>query len=151
MRALLLVLLLLLVVLNGLFVAAEIGLVRSRRARLEVMSNDGERGARKALGQIDRMAEFIAACQVGVTLCSIGIGFLGEPSLKHLLEPIFGGFSDAVAATIAVALAFVLVTSVHITFGELTPKLAAIPRAERTARRLAGPLELFRAASAPFT
>src|SRR5436190_4231656 len=151
MTGLLLVLLILLVVLNGLFVSAEIGLVRSRRARLEVMAREGQRGAGKALDQIDRMAEYIAACQVGVTLCSIGIGFIGEPALKGLLEPIFGGFSDAVAATIAVALAFVLVTSLHITFGELTPKLVAIPRAERAARLLSGPLGAFRMLSGPFT
>ena len=151
MTGLLLVLLVLLVGLNGLFVAAEIGLVRSRRARLEVMSKEGQRGAAKALDQIDRLAEYIAACQVGVTLCSIGIGFIGEPALKGLLEPIFGGFSDAVAATIAVALAFVIVTSLHITFGELTPKLVSIPRAEGAARLLSGPLGLFRVVSSPFT
>src|SRR5436190_14747657 len=151
MTGLLLVLLVLLVALNGLFVAAEIGLVRSRRARLQVMAREGERGAQKALEQIDRLAEYIAACQVGVTLCSIGIGFLGEPSLKHALEPLFGSFSDAAAAAIAVALAFAIVTSVHITFGELTPKLVAIPRAEGAARRLAGPLGIFRRLSGPFT
>src|SRR5919199_1352737 len=106
MTALLLVLLLVLVALNGLFVAAEIGLVRSRRAKLEVMAKEGGRGAQRALDQIGRMSEYIASCQVGITLCSIGIGFLGEPSLARLLEPVFGGFAHAVAATIAVALAF---------------------------------------------
>jgi CBS domain containing-hemolysin-like protein len=149
-RVLLLILLLALVALNGLFVAAEIGLVRSRRARLEVMANEGERGARQALQQIDRMAEFIAACQVGITLTSIGIGFLGEPALAKLLQPLFGGLSHAVAATISVTFAFLLVTSIHITFGELTPKLLAIPRAETAARRLARPLGAFRVISAPF-
>ena len=150
MRALLLIVLLLLVALNGLFVAAEFGLVRSRRARLEVMANEGERGARQALQQIDRMDEFIAACQVGITLTSIGIGFLGEPALAKLIEPVFGGLSHAVAATISVTIAFLLVTSIHITFGELTPKLLAIPRAETAARRLARPLGAFRVISAPF-
>jgi len=151
MSALLLVLLVLLVLLNGLFVAAEIGLVRSRRARLEVMARDGERGAGQALEEVDRLAEYIAACQVGVTLCSIGIGFLGEPLLSRLLEPAFGGLAHAVATTIAVVIAFVVVTSLHITFGELTPKLIAIPRAERTLRLLSRPLGVFRAISAPFT
>src|SRR5438093_2311614 len=151
MRGLLLVFLFLLVLLNGLFVAAEIGLVRSRRARLEVMANEGQRGARMAIDQIRRIDEYIAACQVGITLCSIGIGFLGEPSLAKLLEPVFGGGSDAAAAVIAVVLAFVIVTALHITFGELSPKLLTIPRAEGTARRLARPLGAFRAASAPFT
>src|SRR3954454_20212567 len=130
MTALLLVLLVVLVALNGLFVAAEIGLVRSRRAKLEVMANEGARGAQLALDQIGRMTEYIAACQVGITLCSIGIGFLGEPSLAKLLEPVFGGISDAAATTIAVIIAFTLVTAMHITFGELTPKLLAIPNAE---------------------
>src|SRR5262249_26257648 len=102
MTALLLVLLLLLVALNGLFVAAEIGLVRPRRAKLEVLANEGKRGAERALAQIGRMTDYIAACQVGITLCSIGIGFLGEPSLAHLLEPVFGSLSHAVAATISV-------------------------------------------------
>jgi magnesium and cobalt exporter, CNNM family len=151
MKVLLLVLLLVLVVFNGLFVAAEIGLVRSRKARLQVMANEGERGAGKALEQLDHLAEYIAACQVGITLCSIGIGFLGEPSLSKILEPVFGSLSHAVAATIAVVIAFAIVTSIHITFGELTPKLIAIPRAEGAARRLAGPLAAFRAVSAPFT
>ena len=151
MTALLLVLLLLLIALNGLFVSAEIGLVRSRRAKLEVMANEGEKGAARALAQIQEMGEYIAACQVGITLCSIGIGFLGEPSLAKLLEPVFGGFSHAVAATIAVTAAFVIVTSLHITFGELSPKLAAIPNAESVARRLSRPLGLFRAVSAPIT
>jgi CBS domain containing-hemolysin-like protein len=151
MTALLLVLLLVLVVVNGLFVAAEIGLVRSRRAKLEVMANEGQRGAERALAQIENMTEYIAACQVGITLCSIGIGFLGEPSLAKLLEPVFGTLSHAVAATIAVTLAFVLVTAIHITFGELTPKLAAIPNAEGVARRLARPLGAFRTVSAPIT
>jgi CBS domain containing-hemolysin-like protein len=149
-RVLLLILLLLLVLLNGLFVAAEIGLVRSRRARLQVMAKEGERGAAQALTQIDRMAEYIAACQVGITLTSIGIGFLGEPALAKLIEPVFGGLSHAVAATISVTFAFLLVTSIHITFGELTPKLLAIPRAETAARRLARPLGVFRVISAPF-
>jgi magnesium and cobalt exporter, CNNM family len=151
MTALLLVLLLVLVAVNGLFVAAEIGLVRSRRAKLEVMANEGERGAARALAQIDDMTDYIAACQVGITLCSIGIGFLGEPSLAKLLEPVFGGFSHAVAATIAVTLSFALVTAIHITFGELTPKLAAIPNAEGVARRLSRPLGAFRVVSAPIT
>jgi len=151
MHVLLLVLLLVLVAVNGLFVAAEIGLVRSRRARLEGMANDGVRGARLALGQIDHITEYIAACQVGITLCSIGIGFLGEPSIKELIQPAFGGLSDTLATTIAFLIAFTIVTALHITFGELTPKLLSISRAEGAARRLAPMLEIFRRLSAPFT
>jgi CBS domain containing-hemolysin-like protein len=151
MTALLLVLLLVLVLVNGLFVAAEIGLVRSRRAKLEVLANDGAKGAQRALDQIGRMTEYIAACQVGITLCSIGIGFIGEPALANLLEPVFGSLSHAVAATISVAIAFLIVTTIHITFGELVPKLGAIPRAEGVAMRLSRPLGGFERASRPFT
>jgi CBS domain containing-hemolysin-like protein len=150
MKVLLIVLLLVLVAINGLFVAAEVGLVRSRRARLEVMANARERGAASALAQIDRMGEYIAACQVGITLTSIGIGFAGEPAISKLLEPLFGNFSDAVSTTLAVAIAFLIVTTIHITFGELTPKFLAIAGAERTLRRLARPLDVFRVVSGPF-
>src|SRR5215218_1681021 len=151
MRVLLLVLLLLLVVLNGLFVAAEFALVRARRSRLEAMAGEGTRGAEQALTQIDRIDEYLSACQVGITMASIGIGFLGEPSLARLLEPIFGGFSHGVAVAISVAIAFTLVTSIHISIGEQVPKMLAITRAEGAARLLAQPLAAFRAFSAPFT
>ncbi len=151
MTVLLLFALLVLVALNGLFVAAEIGLVRSRKARLEVMAKDGVRGARLAVGQLDRLTEYIAACQVGVTLCSIGIGFLGEPSLKELLKPVFGGLSDTASTTIALILAFLIVTCIQIAFGELVPKLIAIARTEDVLRRLARPLGIFQALSRPLS
>jgi CBS domain containing-hemolysin-like protein len=150
MTVVLLVLLLVLIIINALFVAAEIGLVRSRKARLESLAQDGSRGAKLVLNQLDHLGEYIAACQVGITLTSIGIGFLGEPSLKKLIEPAFGGLSDAVAAAIAVTLAFLIVTAMHITFGELVPKLLAISHTEGAAIRLARPLAAFRRVSAPF-
>ena len=108
MRVLLLVLLLLLVAINGLFVAAEFALVRARRSRLEGLVEDGARGAEPALAELDRLDEYLSACQVGITMASIGIGFLGEPSLARLLEPVFGGFSHGVAVAISVAIAYAL-------------------------------------------
>ena len=84
-------------------------------------------------------------------MASIGIGFLGEPSLARLIEPIFGGLSHGVAVAISVAIAFTLVTSIHIALGEQVPKILAITRAEGTARVLARPLAAFRALSGPFT
>jgi CBS domain containing-hemolysin-like protein len=150
-RVLLLILLLMLVALNGVFVAAEFALVRARRSRLEVLAGEGARGAEQALVQIDRIDEYLSACQVGITMASIGIGFLGEPSLARLIEPIFGGLSHGVAVAISVAIAFTLVTSIHIALGEQVPKILAITRAEGTARFLARPLAAFRALSGPFT
>jgi CBS domain containing-hemolysin-like protein len=149
--ALLLVLLLILVLVNGLFVAAEFALVRARRSRLEAMARDGVRGIEPALNELNRLDEYLSACQVGITMASIGIGFLGEPALAHLFEPVFGGLSHGVAVAISVVIAYVLVTSIHISIGEQVPKMLAISRAERTLRALARPLAVFRAASAPFT
>src|SRR6476620_1801533 len=151
MKVLLLVLLLLLVFLNGLFVAAEFALVRAKRSRLALMASEGTRGAQQALGQIDRIDEYLSACQVGITMASIAIGFLGEPSLARLLEPVFGGLSHGVAVGISVAIAFALVTAIHISVGEQVPKMLSITHAEDALRTLAPPLAMFRAASAPFT
>jgi CBS domain containing-hemolysin-like protein len=151
MSALLLVLLVLLVVLNGLFVAAEFALVRSRRSRLETLAKEGAGGAESALEELGRLDEYLSACQVGITMASIGIGFLGEPSLAHLLEPIFGGLSHGAAVGLSVAIAYALVTSIHISIGEQVPKMLAITRAEATLRGLSRPLAIFHALSAPFT
>jgi CBS domain containing-hemolysin-like protein len=143
--------LLLLVALNGLFVAAEFALVRARRGRIEALAEDGQRGAGMALDQIDQIDEYLSACQVGITMASIGIGFLGEPAVATLIEPIFGGLSHGVAVGISVAIAFALVTAAHISVGEQVPKMLAITRAESTARFLASPLNWFRTATAPVT
>jgi CBS domain containing-hemolysin-like protein len=151
MSVLLLVLLLVLVAVNGFFVAAEFALVRSRRGKIEQLVAEGERGAEEVLEQLDEIDESLSACQVGVTMASIGIGFLGEPSLARLLEPLFGGFSHGAAVVLSVAIAFALVTAVHISIGEQVPKMLAINRAEQTARRVSRPLGWFRAATAPVT
>jgi magnesium and cobalt exporter, CNNM family len=151
MSAVLLVLLFLLIFVNGVFVAAEFALVRSRRSRVEQLAAEGARGATAALQQLDRIDEYLSACQVGITIASIGIGALIEPSVATLIRPAFGALSHGVAVTISVAIAFVLVTALHISVGEQVPKLLAISRPEGSARNLAGPLRWFRTVSAPFT
>jgi CBS domain containing-hemolysin-like protein len=141
MSVLLLVLLLLLVAVNSFFVAAEFSVVRSRRARLEQMRADEVRGAGRALEQLDRVDEFVATSQVGITIASLGIGFLGEPALADLLEPIFSGFAaHALALALAIALSFVIVTFLEIILGEQAPKMIAIGRPENTLIKVAGPL-----------
>jgi len=149
MSALLLVLLLVLVAVNGFFVAAEFALVRSRRGKIEQLASEGESGAEEVMEQLDRIDESLSACQIGVTMASIGIGFLGEPSLAKLLEPVFGGLSHDVAVALSVTIAFALVTAVHISIGEQVPKMLAISHAERTARRVSRPLNWFSTATAP--
>ena len=151
MTAVLLIVLLLLVALNGLFVAAEFALVRARRGRIEHLAEEGARGAKATLAQLDRIDEYLSACQVGITMASIAIGFLGEPAIATLIEPAFGGLSHGVAVAISVAIAFAIVTAVHISVGEQVPKMLAISRAERTARFLAKPLDWFRAGTGPLT
>lgn len=150
MSILLLVLLLLLVAVNGFFVAAEFALVRSRRERLEQLRDEGIGGARMGLDQIERVDEFVATCQVGITLASLGIGFLGEPALATLLEPFFGNFmSHALAVGVSIALAFTMVTFLHVILGEQAPKMLAIGKAEPVLIRLAPPLKFFRSALHP--
>jgi CBS domain containing-hemolysin-like protein len=151
MTAVFLVLLLLLIALNGVFVAAEFALVRSRRAKIEQLVSEGARGASLVLDELDQIDEYLSACQLGITMASIGIGFLGEPAVAELIEPVFGSLSHGVAVGISVAIAYALVTALHVTVGEQAPKLYAIARPEGSARRLAGPLRWFRRITAPLT
>jgi magnesium and cobalt exporter, CNNM family len=148
---LLLLALVALVALNGLFVAAEFALVRARREKVEAMREEGLRGAALALRQIDRIDEYLSACQLGITMASIGIGFLGEPAIAKLLEKLFGdGVPHVVSVVVSVTFAYVVVTSLHITAGEQVPKIYSITHAEGTVRRIARPLEIFRAWFRPF-
>src|SRR2546429_622500 len=151
MSVVLLVLLFVLIAINGVFVAAEFALVRSRRSRIEQLASEGARGASAVLDELDRIDEYLSACQLGITMASIGIGFLGEPAVAEVIKPIFGGLSHGVAAAISVAIAYALVTTLHVTVGEQAPKLFAISRPERSARFLSAPLRWFRRVSAPFT
>jgi CBS domain containing-hemolysin-like protein len=148
----LLILVAALIALNAFFVMAEYAMVRVRRTKLEVAREEGERGAELALRQIDDINAYISTCQVGITMTSIGIGALGEPTVSNLLEgPLGGPLSHGVAVVISAAIAYLLITSAHITLGEIVPKLYTIEHAERLARRLARPLEFSRVVFSPFS
>jgi len=135
-----------LVAVNAFFVAAEYALVRSRRERLEVMRDEGSRGAALALRQLDRINEYISAVQIGVTMTSIAIGALAEPALAHLLDDALGEtLGHDVAIAVSVIAAFVLIAATQLIAGEMVPKLYAIDRSERIARRIARPVEAFSA------
>jgi CBS domain containing-hemolysin-like protein len=149
MTALFLVLLILLVLLNGVFVAAEFALVRTRKGRIENLAKEGDLGAEEALEQLDKIDESLAACQFGITLASIGIGFLGEPAIAQLVEPVLGDGTGATAVSFAIA--FTVATSLHITIGEQVPKMLAITNPDPVVRRLSRPLAAFRTISGPFT
>ena len=152
MNALLLVAVAALVAVNGFFVGAEFALVRARRSRLEALARNGARGARLAVRQIDGIDSYLAACQLGITMASLGIGFLGEPAIASLLEPTLGEFfSHTVAVVVSITIAYLIVTFAHITVGEQVPKIWSIVHAETAARWVSRPLQLFYVVSHPLT
>ena len=142
------VLLLLVVVLlfvNGFFVAAEFAIVKSRRSRMEQAQADGDKRATVALDQLDRVDEYVATSQVGITLASIGIGFLGEPAIADLIEPLFGDlFGETGTHVVAFVISYAVVTLLHVIIGEQAPKMIGIAAAETTLLRIARPFALFR-------
>ncbi len=151
MTVLLLLAVVVLVLLNGFFVAAEFALVRVRRSRIEEMAEEGVRGASLVLRQLDDLSMYLAACQLGITFTSLGIGFLGEPAVASIFENAIG--TDApqwVYYGVSLFLAYLITTSLHITIGEQVPKIYAINRAEGVARRIARPLHLFARVFNPF-
>ena len=137
-----------LVATNGFFVASEFALVSVRRARLEARAAAGSKNARAALRLLDNPTIFISAVQFGITLASLALGWIGEPTVAALLEPIAStiaseGRAGYVAHLMAIVIAFSLITFLHIVLGELMPKMVALERAERIALFCARPLELF--------
>lgn len=144
-----------LVLLNGFFVAAEFALVSVRRSRMEELAGAGDRRAKtvqRALGHLDT---YIAATQLGITMASLGLGFIGEPAIAHLIEPIFDRFLPEKGALItshgiAIGVAFAIATALHIVFGELAPKSIALQRPESTSLWVTSPLNLFLTLFRPF-
>jgi magnesium and cobalt exporter, CNNM family len=144
-KVLLIILTGVLVLVNAFFVIAEYSLVRSRRARLQAMADEGKRGALLALSELDNIGDYIAACQVGITMASIAIGALGEPALAHVFEPLLGGaLGHAAAVAVSVVISYLLITVAQSIIGEIAPKLYTIQHAEDLARRIARPLRFFR-------
>jgi CBS domain containing-hemolysin-like protein len=136
-----------LVLANGFFVAAEFALVSARRSRLDEMADAGDMLARQAVKAHADLDRSISGTQLGITLASLGLGWIGEPALAHLIEGAFAALPAqlSVIAThgTAVAIAFSLITFLHIVLGELAPKSAALLRPEAISRLVAGPLNLF--------
>ena len=136
---------------NAFFVIAEYSLVRSSKARLESMVEEGLRGARLALSQVENIGDYISACQVGITMASIGIGAVGEPAIAHILEPLLGpALGHTAAIAISVIIAYSIITLTQTIFGEMVPKLYVIQHAEGSLRRIAPPLQMFRVLFHPF-
>ena len=143
-----------LVLLNGFFVAAEFALVRSRRTRLEAMVRSGDRLARIALKASSNISRVLSASQLGVTLASLGLGWIAESTLAHIFESLFAGLPFAVEVSLRVTLAgiiaYTVLTYLHVVLGELTPKAAALHAPEKFAKFLAPLLMLFAWIMSPF-
>lgn len=134
----------LLVLANGFFVASEFSLVAVRRSRVVALAESGNRRARLLLELLDHLNAYISATQLGITMASLALGWIGEPALARLLEaPLHGLVSDALRHTIAFVAAFTIITFLHIVLGELAPKTLALERAERVALAIAWPMRLF--------
>ena len=134
----------LLVAANGFFVAAEFSLVSVRRSRIISLAESGNARATVLLGLLDNLNSYISATQLGITMASLALGWIGEPALSRLLEaPLHGLVSDAVRHTIAFTGAFSIITVLHIVLGELAPKTLALDSAERVALAVAWPMKFF--------
>ncbi|MBA2378845.1 MAG: HlyC/CorC family transporter [Blastocatellia bacterium] len=142
-----------LVLANGFFVASEFALVAVRRSRIESLAAEGNAAAKRLLGMLDNLNAYISATQLGITLSSLGLGWIGEPYVASLLDPLFmmaaqaSGFeflaSGVVVHTISFAVAFSFITFLHIVFGELAPKTAALEISEKVSYFIAVPLQIF--------
>jgi CBS domain containing-hemolysin-like protein len=143
----------LLVLANGFFVAAEFALVGVRKTRIESLAADGDKSAIRLLGMLNNLNAYISATQLGITLSSIALGWIGEPAVAALLDPVLSWIgtligleflaSGPVLHTISFVIAYAFIAFLHIVFGELAPKTAALELAERVSFFVALPLQIF--------
>ena len=134
-----------LVLLNGMFVAAEFGFVKARKTRIEIMAARGDQRAQSALFGIAHLDAYLSVCQLGITLASLGLGWIGEPAVARVLRPLLEAISitnQAVISSLSMAVGFTIITFMHVIFGELAPKSISIQKAETTVLILARPMRL---------
>src|SRR6266436_2109443 len=144
---------LLLVAVNAFFAAAEFALVSVRETRIQQLIEAHRVGARTVLKLHQQLSRVVNGVQLGITITSLTLGWLGEPVLARLFEGWIGNVPHAAiyAHTVAVALAFVMITSLHVILGELVPKSLALQRAERVALAVAAPMDVFLTLTGPLT
>ena len=133
-----------LVLANGFFVASEFALVGVRRSRIQTLAAAGDARASRLLSLLDNLNAYISATQLGITMASLALGWIGEPVFAHLLEaPLKGRVSEVTLHTISFAIAFSIITFLHIVLGELAPKTLALERAEAVSLSISWPLQAF--------
>jgi CBS domain containing-hemolysin-like protein len=139
---------------NGFFVAAEFALVTVRKTRIDQMIAEGHRGARTVRRALNDPDSYIAATQLGITMASLALGWIGEPALAKVFEPVFSLFGSRLAVgmahTLSVVVSFSIITALHIVLGELAPKTVALQQSERVSLLVAKPTELFMRVFWPF-
>lgn len=147
-----LLLIIILIAITGFFVATEFAIVKVRTSRIDQLVAEKKPGALAAKKVISNLDEYLSAIQLGITITSLGIGWLGEPAVSHLLEPLFEGLhiAPALSSTIALILAFSIITFLHVVVGELAPKTLAIQKAEQITILCAKPLIYFYKIAFPF-
>jgi CBS domain containing-hemolysin-like protein len=133
----------LLVLANGFFVASEFSMVGVRRMKMATLAATGDRGARRVLALKDNLGAYISATQLGITLASLGLGWLGEPTVAQLLERPLSGLPDVWRHAVAFFLGFAVITAFHIVLGEQVPKMLGIERTERVVIFTSLPMQLF--------
>jgi magnesium and cobalt exporter, CNNM family len=141
-----LLLALFLVGLNGFFVAAEFALVRVRDSRIQQLEQEGSVRARVVRDALRDLDGYLSVCQVGITMASLGLGWVGEPAVAHLIEPLLGAAgitNERVVSIIAFVVGFAIITYAHLVFGEQAPKYFSIQRAEATSLWISRPLRIF--------
>ncbi|AJQ59991.1 HlyC/CorC family transporter [Bacillus thuringiensis] len=147
-----LVMVAILIAFTGFFVAAEFAIVKVRSSRIDQLVAEGKRGALAAKKVTTNLDEYLSACQLGITVTAMGLGWLGEPTIEKLLHPLFEkwNLNPSISSVLTFGLAFMLMTYLHVVVGELAPKTMAIQKAERVTLLLAGPLMMFYKVMYPF-
>ncbi|MBW7674644.1 hemolysin family protein [Chryseobacterium chendengshani] len=149
-----LLLALFLVLLNGFFVAAEFSIVKVRYSQIQIKAAEGDSMAKQAEHIIKHLDEYLSATQLGITLASLALGWVGESAMHHVIDNLFNSlninFSESTVTTISVVISFLIITVMHIVFGELIPKSIAIRKAEATTMATAVPLRVFYTIFKPF-
>ncbi|MGN1401391.1 MAG: hemolysin family protein [Bacillus sp. (in: firmicutes)] len=142
----------LLIAITAFFVASEFAIVKVRSTKIDQLVAEGHRNALSAKKVVSALDEYLSACQLGITLTSLGLGWLGEPTVEHLLAPLFDqfGWPEAISQFLSFILAFLLITFLHVVIGELSPKTFAIQKAETITLAFARPLILFYKVMYPF-
>ena len=137
---------LLLVALNGFFVAAEFALVKVRPTQLDPLAQAGSRRAKLARHQLTHLDAYLSACQLGITIASLALGWVGEPAFSWIMAPLvrqIPGATEALVHSVSLTTAFIIISALHIVVGEMAPKSFAIRRPQPTALWIAMPLYVF--------